>query len=352
MLKRDEPLAIYMQGACLSGIGKMGSGVLRYCPNPVACVIDSEHAGKETSSLMGVPREAPIVATVAEARAMGAKVLVLGIAPQGGLIPAEWYPVIDEAIQSGLSIVNGLHDLLAPRYRDLAPGQYIWDIRIEPEGIGVAQGAARHLENKRVLMIGTDMAIGKMTAGLELFRVLRERGANAEFVATGQIGITITGRGIPLDAVRVDYACGAMEKAVLDASEHAEYVIVEGQGSLAHPGSTATLPLMRGTMPTHMVLCHRAGQTHLQKLSEIEIPPLGEFIRLYEDLASTIGNFPRPKTIGIALDTSHLDESDALIAMARIERETGYMTVDPVRYGPDRLANTLMGYECCPCTRV
>ncbi len=347
MLRRDEPLAIYMEGASLSPIGKMGFGILRYSPNPVACVIDSEHAGKCCTEVMGLPREAPIVSTVEEARARGAKVLVLGIAPQGGLIPNEWYSVIDEAVARGLSVVNGLHDLLAPRYSELSAGQYIWDIRIEPAGIGVAQGAPAKLKNKRVLMIGTDMAIGKMTAGLELFRVLRERGANAEFVATGQIGITITGRGVPLDAVRVDYACGAMEKAVVDASQNADYVIVEGQGSLVHPGSTATLPLLRGTMPTHLILCHRANQTHLQKLCDVEIPPLGDLIRLYEDLASTIGTFPRPKTLGIALDTSRLEEIDALCAMAKIERETGYMTVDPVRYGPDRLANTLMGYECC-----
>jgi uncharacterized NAD-dependent epimerase/dehydratase family protein len=347
MLRRDEPLAIYMEGATRLNIGKMGFGILRYSPNPVACVIDSQEAGQDAQDVTGIPRSAPIVASVKEAVDRGAKVLVLGIAPQGGLIPESWYPVIDEAIANGLSIVNGLHDLLEARYPNLAPGQFVWDIRIEPKGIGVAQGAAKHLGNKRVLMIGTDMAIGKMTAGLELYRMLRERGCKAEFVATGQIGITITGHGVPLDAVRVDYACGAMEKAVIEASRDADYVIVEGQGSLAHPGSTATLPLLRGSMPTHLILCHRAGLTHLQKQSEIPIPPIGEFVRIYEDLASVCGNFPRPKTLGIALDTSHLDEIDAIRAMAQIERETGYMTVDPVRFGPDRLANTLMGFECC-----
>lgn len=351
MLNRTEPLAIYMEGATTVSIGKMGFGILRYSPNPVACVIDSQQAGRDASEVTGIPRSAPIVGTVREAIEKGAKVLVLGIAPQGGLIPADWYALIDEAIASGLSIVNGLHDRLSPRYSNLAEGQYVWDIRVEPEGIGVAKGAARHLTNKRVLMIGTDMAIGKMTAGLELYRTLRERGCRAEFVATGQIGITITGRGVPLDAVRVDYACGALEKAVLEASD-AEIIIVEGQGSLAHPGSTATLPLIRGSMPTHLILCHRAGQTHLEKLPEIALPPISEFVKLYEDLGTVGGIFPRPKTIGIALNTAHLDEGDAIREMAKLERETGLMTCDPVRYGPDRLANTLMGYECCAVKRA
>src|SRR5688500_2485224 len=112
MLKRDEPLAIYMEGATLNSVGKMGFGILRYSPNPIACVIDSEQAGKDAADVTGIPRPAPIVASVADAVANGAKVLVLGIAPPGGLIPQSWYPVIDEAIAAGLSIVNGLHDQL------------------------------------------------------------------------------------------------------------------------------------------------------------------------------------------------------------------------------------------------
>ncbi len=344
MLKRDEPLAIFMEGATRNSIGKMGFGILRYSPNPIACVIDSEQAGRDAAELTGIPRNAPVVSSVREAIEKGAKVLVLGIAPAGGLIPPDWYPLIDEAISAGMSVVNGLHDLLGPRYRDLGQGQYVWDIRVEPSDIGVATGAANHLPAKRVLMIGTDMAIGKMTAGLELYRALRERGVATEFVATGQIGITITGRGVPLDAIRVDYAAGAMEKAVVEASEGGtEIIIVEGQGALAHPGSTANLPLLRGSMPTHLVLCHRAGQTYLQKLPDVPVPNLADYIRLYEDLASVGGTFPRPTTVGIALNTSHLDDHAAICAMAHVERETGLMTCDPVRFGPDRLANNLMG---------
>lgn len=342
MLERHQRLAIYMEGAVTNTIGKMGFGVLRYSPQPVACVIDSEYAGQDVADVIDSPRSAPIVASVKEAVEKGAEVLVLGIAPSGGMIPPEWMPVIDEAVAHGLSVVNGLHDRLAPRYGDLE-GNWIWDIRVEPEDIGVATGRARELDNKRVLMIGTDMAVGKMTAGLELYRQLREREISTEFVATGQIGITVTGRGIPLDAVRVDYACGAVEKAVLEASaDGAEVVIVEGQGALCHPGSTANLPLLRGTQPTHLVLCHRAGQTHLTKLPDVAIPPLREYIRLYEDLASVGGTFPWPHTIGIALNTSHLDEIEAVRAIAAVEREVGIPTCDPVRFGPDRLANALM----------
>lgn len=320
----------------------MGLGVLRYSPNPIVCVIDSQTAGKDAKDVAGVPRACPVVASIEEALALGAEVLVLGIAPPGGLIPKAWYPVIDRSVELGLSIVNGLHDLVGPRFRDLQCGQWIWDIRIEPEGLKPGTGAAADLANKRLLLIGTDMSIGKMTAGLEIYREARERGVSAEFVATGQIGITITGSGVPLDAVRVDFAAGAIEREVLNGKD-AQLVIVEGQGSLGHPGSTANMALLRGAMPTHLILCHRAGQNFLAMMPEVPIAPLGDLIRLYEDLAACCGLFPRPTTVGVALNTGHIDsDEEALRACVQIQNEVGLPCVDPVRHGPGRLIDELM----------
>ena len=341
MLDPAAPLAIYMEGQVEGNVGKMGIGILRYSPNPVVCVIDSFTAGRDAAEVTGVPRLCPIVASVREATSLGAKVLVLGIAPPGGLIPPDWYPVIDAAWDAGLSLVNGLHDLLGPRYSGRAkPGQWVWDIRIEPAGLDVGGGLAAGLPNKRVLMIGTDMAVGKMTAGLELYRAARKRGVKAEFIATGQIGITITGRGVPLDAVRVDYASGAIEVEVLRVSD-AELVIVEGQGALIHPGSSANLPLLRGACPTHLVLCARAGQSHLARLPNIAIPPLRYYIRMYEDLAEACGTFPRPHTAAVCLNTFGLPEQDALASADALEREVGLPVVDPVRHGTERILNAL-----------
>jgi len=343
MLSRGQNLAIYMEGAVRSYGGKMGFGILRYSPNPVVCVIDSETAGQDMRDVAGVPRSCPIVASVEDAYALGAQVFVLGIAPPGGLIPKPWFEVIDRAIDLGLSVVNGLHDLLGPHYPILKPGQWVWDIRIEPEGLKPGTGAAASLTNRRLLMVGTDMAIGKMTAGLEIYRTARESGINTEFVATGQIGITITGAGIPLDAIRVDFSAGAVEREVI-RYQHAELVIIEGQGSLGHPASTATMPLLRGSMPTHLVLCHRAGQTHLTMMPNVPVAPLGDLIRLYEDLASVTGLFPRPTTVGVALNTSHIESDDeALAACHAIEAEVGLPCVDPVRHGCQVLVDrTLM----------
>lgn len=340
MLKRDQSLALYMAGAFEDNTGKMGLGALRYSPNPIAAIVDPAHAGEDSVALTGIDRPVPIVSTLAEAKALGADVLLLGIAPPGGLIPASWWPTLDEAVSLGFCLINGLHDRLGPRYASLASDQWVWDIRIEPEGLGVASGAAAHLPNKRLLIIGTDMAIGKMTAGLEIYRLARERGIQAEFVATGQIGITVTGSGIPLDAIRVDFAAGSVEREVMRYQD-AQLVIVEGQGSLIHPGSTANLPLLRGSCPTHLILCHRAGMSHPPRLPWLQIPPLRDVARLYEDLGAAAGTYPRPVTCAVALNTAHLDDESARLACQEIEAETGWPTEDPVRHGCERLLASL-----------
>jgi uncharacterized NAD-dependent epimerase/dehydratase family protein len=341
MLDPALPMAIYMEGALGLDIGKMGCGVLRYSPNPVVCAVDSTHAGGSTADITGIPRDAPVVATVEEAANMGAQVLVLGIAPPGGRMPPEWLSAMDEAVKHGLSLVNGLHEPLAPRYPNLKPGQWVWDIRVEPPDLQVGGGKAAGLTNRRVLMIGTDMAVGKMTAGLEIHKLALERGIKSSFVATGQIGITIMGSGVPLDAIRLDYASGAIEREVVAVAD-SELIIVEGQGALCHPGSSATLPLLRGSCPTHLILCHRADQTHLKRHPHIAIPPLGGYMRLYEDLASAGGPFPRPEAVGIALNTSHLPEDEGLEAARELEERWKVPCLDPVRHGVSRLLDAIL----------
>lgn len=335
------PLALYMEGYLGEPFGKMGYGCLRYSPQPIACIVDSRFAGRSLAEafpdLQPSHRpDIPIVATV-DAVPEGCQ-LVLGIAPPGGRIPSDWFPVLDRAIERGLGIVNGLHEALAPRYPQ-ASGK-VWDLRQEPEGLEPGSGKALSLKNRRILMIGTDMAVGKMTAGLEILRSARDRNINADFVATGQIGIAISGSGVPLDAIRVDYASGAIEREVMRRANN-DWVIVEGQGSLVHPGSTSTLPLLRGACPTDLILCCRAGQTTLARQATIAIPPLRDLATLYEDLSEVCGTFPRARTAGIAVNTFHMEEAEALDAIAKIADDTGLPACDPVRQGADVLVHAL-----------
>jgi uncharacterized NAD-dependent epimerase/dehydratase family protein len=343
MLNKNQSLVIHFDAQIDQTNGKMGHSVLRYSENPVACVIDRNHGGHRTRELLNFGPDVPIVSSVAEALPYAPEALLLGMAPGGGLLPEHMFDEMDQAITAGLSIVNGLHQHLGPRYPTLVPGQWVWDIRQEPQGLGIATAAAADLPNRRLLLVGTDMAIGKMTAGLEIWRAAKEAGCRVSFVATGQIGMVVTGHGIPLDAIRVDYACGAVEQEVM-AVKASDLVIVEGQGSLAHPGSTSTLPLMRGACPTHLILCHRAGMTTLDtvRTNSIRVPPLLDLIRLYEDLAAACGSLPAAKTVGISLNTAHMSEEAAARAVEETKAQTGLLVTDPIRYGPKPLFDAVM----------
>ncbi len=343
MLEKHDKLAIYAEGAMGRLDAKMAEGVLRYSANPIVCVVDSASAGKLVRDVCAVPSEVPIVVSIKDAIARGADALMLGTAPSGGLIPDTWWAALDEAVAGGLSIINGLHDRLGERYRDLPrPGQWIWDIRVPATAPPIGSAKAALLGNKRLLMVGSDMAIGKMTAGLEIQRWLVAQGVSASFLATGQTGITITGRGIPLDAYKVDHACGAVEQLVMSAADD-EIVIVEGQGSLVHPGSTASLPLIRGACPTHFVLCHKARQSHLDSQGTVvRIPPLRCLIDLVEAIASVCDVLTPAETIGVALNTSGLTAEEAREEIGQLQAELGLPVQDVIRFGPEKLAKKLL----------
>jgi len=338
-------LAILLHEGIRGPNGKTGLTLLRYGEAPVVAVIDQQCAGQSLSQLTGIACDAPIVDSVASALAYQPDVLAIGIAPSGGVLPDAWWQEIKQAVAAGLSIINGLHTPMAsdPELRALLKeGQIIWDIRQEPTGLSVGSGQARSLSCQRILTVGTDMSVGKMSASLELNRAAQRRGIRSKFLATGQAGVMIAGEGIPLDAIRVDFAAGAVEQMVMRSGNDYDLLIVEGQGSLLHPGSTATLPLIRGTQPTGLLLVHRAGQTHVRNHDHVPIPPLPEVIRLYEMVASAGGAFVPVRVKAIALNTGHLDRSAAQKAIEQVREETGLPCTDAVRFGADLLVDAVM----------
>lgn len=345
MLKSNHRVAILLHEGVRGVQGKTGLTLLRYSEASIVTVIDQQSAGESLLKLTGIDRNVPIVASVEDALLYNPDVLAIGIAPSGGILPDIWFQEIKQAVASGLSVVNGLHTRLAnyPEIQGLLkPGQWIWDVRQEPAGLGVASAKARSLSCRRVLAVGTDMAVGKMSTCLELHRASLQRGLRSKFLATGQAGIMISGDGIPLDAVRVDFAAGAVEQLVMRFGEDDDILYIEGQGSLLHPGSTATLPLLRGSQPTHLILVHRAGQTHIRNLPHVVIPPLSEVIKLYEMVGSAGGAFGKVKVIAIALNTGHLDEEAALDAIEQVKMETGLPCTDVVRFGGDLLVDAVI----------
>lgn len=335
LINPEQRVAILLHEGIQGSKGKTGLGLLRYSDAEIVAVIDSESAGQSLESLTGISREVPIVPSVSAALSYHPDVLVIGIAPSGGALPDAWWQEVKQAVAAGLSVVNGLHTPMAtdPELQPLLKtGQKIWDLRQEPSLLSIASAQARQLTCLRVLTVGTDMAIGKMSASLELHRTALKRDLRSQFLGTGQTGMMIAGRGVPLDAVRVDFAAGAVEQAVMQLGADCEILHIEGQGSLLHPGSTATLPLIRGSVPTHLILVHRWGQTHIHNCPDVEIPSLPRVIELYERVANVAGAVQPVPVAAVALNTAKLSEAEAQRAIDLTQRETGLPCSDPVRY--------------------
>jgi uncharacterized NAD-dependent epimerase/dehydratase family protein len=320
--------------------GKTMRGVLRYRREDVVAVLDSTRAGETEEGI-------PVVGTVADAAPYQPTTALVGVATQGGRFPPEWLAILRDCVEAGIDVENGLHVFLAddPELSALAAarGAELRDLRRPPRDLSTATGENLEVPATIVLTVGSDCAIGKMTVSLELDLEARRRGIRSVFVPTGQTGIAIAGWGIAVDAVVADFIAGAAERLVVEGhARGGELLWVEGQGAILHPVySGVTLGLYHGSAPHLLVLCHEAGRTEIEGAGggPHAIPPLGELVRLHEELALPA----RPaRVVAVAVNTRALGEGDARAAVAAAEAETGLPADDPVRFGAARLVDAVL----------
>jgi len=279
--------------------------------------------------------------TVAEAAAAGAKTLVVGVANRGGVIAESWVEVMVEALQAGMDVAAGLHNLLrnvpALAAASAATGGTLHDVRVPTIPYPIADGKKR--SGKRLLAVGTDCSCGKMYTTLAIEKAMHDAGMNASFRATGQTGILITGSGVPLDAVVADFMAGAVE-VLTPANEDDHWDVIEGQGSLFHPSfSGVTMALIHGGQPDALVLCHEPTRTHLRGLPHYRVPSLEELQPLALHLARIVN--PEVRVVGCAVNTKALGDAEAEAYLAETERTLGLPCVDPFRHGAARIVEAL-----------
>lgn len=339
-------LAIYAEGELTKGKAKTAEGVLRYAKNPVVCVVDSKEAGKIVGDITWISdSQVPIVGSIKESLSHKPDALLIGVAWSGGKLPPAWRADIMEAIKSGMDVINGLHDFLSEdeEIAQLAAqhGRKLIDVRRPPESLPIGTGKAIDTPACTVLTVGSDCSTGKMTVSLELDALAKARGYKSQFVATGQTGIMIHGRGIPLDRVIGDFMAGAVEELVVEAGRDNEFVFIEGQGSIVNASfSGVTLSLLHGSCPKAMILCHKP--TRSEDTAGFKLWSLAKLIPLYEQLAACM----RPsKVVGIALNTYGMDDKAAAKAIADAEAETGLPATDPVRFGSEKLFDAILKHR-------
>jgi len=348
--QRNHRFLIIADGQFEPMTSKTANCCIRYMPERIVGVFDRAKAGKTVQQVLGFGGSIPVVGNFEQGLRLGggATAVLIGIAPMGGRLPAEWRGWLRTAIERGLEIWSGLHTFIGddPELGALARerGVRVFDARKAPPNLPVADGLAAEVNAYVVHTVGSDCNVGKMTAQVELRNALVNRGHRTRFVATGQTGIFIEGWGIAVDAVVADFIAGAAEWLVLEAAKDADIILVEGQGSLIHPGySGVTLGLLHGCCPDALILCHQATRDYIGDYHGrepwVKIPPLAELVEIYERAAAPV----RPtKVIGICLNTYDMTDAQAREAVERAAAETRLPATDPVRFDATPLVDAII----------
>ena len=323
-LELPHPYLLFLGDVQEPSYAKTAFGLKDWAPDK--CV--GEIALPSGTVSVGLPRLTP-----AEARARGARALVIGVANPGGVIGRGWVQVLLEALEAGLDLIGGLH----ARLRDIPElsaaaqrlGRRLIDVRDPPPGIPLATGVPRG--GRRLLTVGTDCALGKKYTALALARAFQARGLDADFRATGQTGILIAGGGMPMDAVVADFEAGAAEMLSPPADPD-HWDVIEGQGSVLHPAYAAvSLGLLHCSQPDVFVVCHQPGRQRLMGHEAFALPSVEDVI----DLTIRLGRRTNPaiRCAGASLNTAAFAPAEAEALMAAEAARLGLPVADPVRGG-------------------
>jgi uncharacterized NAD-dependent epimerase/dehydratase family protein len=316
------PYLIFLGDAQVDLDAKTGFGVRDW--RPEACAGQWSLPGGIVD--LGLAPMAP-----AEAVAVGAKTLLIGVAPFGGQIQAHWVPALVEALEAGLDIVSGMHSRLesvdAIREAALRCGRTLHNVRHSDKPLPVGTGEKR--PGKRLLSVGTDCALGKKYTTLALAKAFQDADHKATFRATGQTGIMISGGGIAIDAVVADFLSGAAE-TLSPANDADHWDIIEGQGSLLHPAyAGVSLGLLHGSQADALILCHDPFRTEIDGYPGFAIPPLQEVIDLHLSLARRTN--AAACCPAIALNTSKVGADEGAAILRDHEQKMGLPCFDPMR---------------------
>lgn len=279
--------------------------------------------------------------TIAEAKAKGVRTMVIGAVNAGGVLPAHWVSSIVAALEAGMDVASGLHTRLGDVAEIAAAaagsGGALHDVRHTKERFATGKGTKR--AGRRLLTVGTDCSVGKKYTALAMEKAMREAGMNADFRATGQTGVFISGRGAAIDAVVADFISGAVEWISPAADDPEHWDLVEGQGSLFHPSfSGVTLGLLHGAQPDAFIVCHEPTRTTMRGVQH-KLPDISEVI----DMTIALGRLTNPaiRCVGLSINTEKLGEAEARAYLKEVSGRYGLPASDPVRFGVEPILRFL-----------
>jgi len=342
----DGKALIYADGAFTTPNGKTAHGLVRFTERyDVLGVIDRTFAGKDAGEVLdGHKSNIPIFADLQSAvTALAIKegdcTLVIGLAPDGGRLPAEAKEVIRKALEKKMNVDSGLHDFLHkdPALMELAQKNScrVRDIRKTPDRdeLHFFTGKIEEVDCLKLAVLGTDSAIGKRTTAWIIVHGLRRAGLKAEMVGTGQTAWMQGARyTMIMDSCINDFVSGEIEHAVHEAwkNESPDVILIEGQGSLMNPAYPGGFEILAAGRPDFVILQHAPERKEYDGFPGYGLHPLNEQIQAIEIISGK-------KVIAITVNHEEMAKNEIPAACQSITKETGLPAVDVLEQGAETI---------------
>ncbi len=347
----DGNAIVYCEAAYGTPNGKTAHGLVRKTKRyRVLSVLDSSLAGRDArDALDGHAEGIPILATLEEALAAAEQAghpathFVIGLAPDGGRLPAAGRAAVAEAIRAGLHVDAGLHDFLTEDSELVAlaaeHGVTLRDVRKPPprSELHFFSGKIEEVDSLKIAMLGTDSAVGKRTSAWLVVDALEAAGYPAEMVGTGQTAWMQGARfSVITDSLVSDFVSGELEHAVWSAWKEAKpaAIVVEGQGSLMNPGYPGGFEILAAARPDVVVLQHAPARKEYDGFPGYPIHPLPQQIEVVELLSG------KP-VVAITVNHEGLEGQEIDDACREITETTGVAAFDVLRDGAEGLVGVL-----------
>lgn len=344
----DGSALVYCEGAFATPIGKTANGLVRFTARyKVVGVIDSTQAGRDAGEVLdGKPNGIPIFASFSDAIESLAKrpqFFVIGLAPDGGKLPESARLAVKQAIAASLNVDSGLHEFLSEdaEFAALAE-QYqvkIRDVRRTPprSQLHFFTGKIEKVKALKLAVLGTDSAIGKRTTAVKLNQALNAAGIKSELIGTGQTSwLQGVKYGLLLDSLVNDFVTGEIEHAVYEAwnNEAPQVILLEGQGSIAHPAYPGGFELIAAGRVDGVILQHAPARKVYDGFDNYPMSSLEREIQILELLA-------QKPVIALTINHELMTESDVRSTVAEYEQRYGKPTTDVLLDGCEKLVGVI-----------
>lgn len=298
----------------------------------VVAIIDNSKAGKTSKTFLPVANiDVPIVSRLDETSQFTPEALVIGIAPIGGRMSAEYRQVVKDAILKGLDVWSGMHTFLADD-KELAhlakrSGATLHDLRRPPRELRIWNGEVTRTRAARITVMGTDCDVGKNITTIELAKRAFELGFNPGIVATGQTMLMLgADAGSVIDAIPADFTSGEVERHIVSLDKAGkDMIFTEGQAAILHPAyGQVSLAILYGSQPDAVCLAHDPFRRSRGGF-EVVVPELRDEIDAIESLCSMT------KVVAVSVMGWNRSRDQIARAAQRIEKEEGLPAGDAIR---------------------